>query len=156
MWLAAVGFGIQKGSMAGTCWMNKPQEKRELVCSFYAQLEFCKRRKDAKFLVRVRLDWKFLLVHCAANGKHLLRHMCLCRMRAPCRLGEKIAKIGKICYDRCSAVGMGFNDKEKTSSVEKAENGCRISVGIEDPMTGKESVRLAMDILYEDGKNYLW
>ncbi len=40
--------------------------------------------------------------------------------------------------------------------VEKAENGCRISVGIEDPMTGKESVRLAMDILYEDGKNYLW
>lgn len=40
--------------------------------------------------------------------------------------------------------------------VEKAENGCRISVGIKDPMTGKESVRLAMDILYEDGKNYLW
>ena len=40
--------------------------------------------------------------------------------------------------------------------VEKAGNGYRISVGIEDPMTGKESVRLAMDILYEDGKNYLW
>ena len=40
--------------------------------------------------------------------------------------------------------------------VEKAGNGYRISVGIEDPMTGKESVRLAMDVLYEDGKNYLW
>ena len=40
--------------------------------------------------------------------------------------------------------------------VEKAGNRYRISVGIEDPMTGKESVRLAMDVLYEDGKNYLW
>ena len=40
--------------------------------------------------------------------------------------------------------------------VEKAGKGYRISVGVEDPMTGKESVRLAMDVLYEDGKNYLW
>ena len=36
------------------------------------------------------------------------------------------------------------------------ENGYTLAVGIEDPMTEKPGVRLAMDCIYQDGKNVLW
>ena len=36
------------------------------------------------------------------------------------------------------------------------EKGYRLSVGIEDPMTGLPCVRFAMETLYQEGKNYLW
>lgn len=36
------------------------------------------------------------------------------------------------------------------------EKGYRLSVGIEDPMTELPCVRLAMEALYQEGKNYLW
>ena len=36
------------------------------------------------------------------------------------------------------------------------ENGWKLAIGIEDFMTGIPCVRLAMDVLYKDGKNYLW
>ena len=36
------------------------------------------------------------------------------------------------------------------------EKGYRLSVGIEDPMTGLPCVRFAMEALYQEGKNYLW
>lgn len=32
----------------------------------------------------------------------------------------------------------------------------KVSVGIEDPMTGKTNLRLAMECDYKDGKNFLW
>ena len=35
-------------------------------------------------------------------------------------------------------------------------NGYTLAVGIEDPMTEKPGVRLAMDCIYQDGKNVLW
>ena len=31
-----------------------------------------------------------------------------------------------------------------------------LSIGIEDPMTGKASVRMAMKCSYKNGRNYLW
>lgn len=31
-----------------------------------------------------------------------------------------------------------------------------ISIGVEDPMTGKTNLRMAMECTYEDGKNFLW
>lgn len=36
------------------------------------------------------------------------------------------------------------------------EKGYRLSVGIEDPMTELPCVRFAMEVLYQEGKNYLW
>ena len=36
------------------------------------------------------------------------------------------------------------------------ENGYRLAVGIEDPMTEIPCVRFTMEILYQEGKNYLW
>ena len=36
------------------------------------------------------------------------------------------------------------------------EKGYRFAVGIEDPMTETPSVRFAMEVLYKEGKNYLW
>ena len=43
---------------------------------------------------------------------------------------------------------------EKLNSLLK--KGYRLSIGIEDPMTEKAGVRLAMNTLYQEGKNYLW
>ena len=43
---------------------------------------------------------------------------------------------------------------EKLNSLLK--KGYRLSIGIEDPMTEKVGVRLAMNTLYQEGKNYLW
>lgn len=43
---------------------------------------------------------------------------------------------------------------EKVTSLLK--EGYRLSVGIEDPMTGRLQVKLAMKCGYEDGKNILW
>ena len=50
-----------------------------------------------------------------------------------------------------------------TSTILKTEKlnrllkkGYRLSVGIEDPMTEKSGVRLAMNSFYQEGKNYLW
>lgn len=43
---------------------------------------------------------------------------------------------------------------EKVTSLLK--KGYRLSVRIEDPMTGRPQVRLAMKCGYEDGKNILW
>lgn len=43
---------------------------------------------------------------------------------------------------------------EKVTSLLK--KGYRLSVGIEDPMTGSPQVRLGMKCGYEDGKNILW
>ena len=45
-------------------------------------------------------------------------------------------------------------ETEKLNSLLK--KGYRLSIGIEDPMTEKVGVRLAMNTLYQEGKNYLW
>ena len=36
------------------------------------------------------------------------------------------------------------------------EDGYVLSVGIEDPMTEQTNVRLAMDCVYQNGRNILW
>ena len=36
------------------------------------------------------------------------------------------------------------------------ENGYTLSVGAEDPMTEKPNIRLAMECIYQDGRNVLW
>ena len=43
-----------------------------------------------------------------------------------------------------------------TLKTEKLKKGYRLSIEIEDPMTEKVGVRLAMNTLYQEGKNYLW
>lgn len=51
-------------------------------------------------------------------------------------------------------------ETETLFATEKVKNllkkGYRLSVGIEDPMTGRPQVRLAMKCGYADGRNVLW
>ena len=55
--------------------------------------------------------------------------------------GEKITTLTRLKTERLNSL---------------LENGYRLAVGIEDPMTEIPCVRFTMEILYQEGKNYLW
>ena len=45
---------------------------------------------------------------------------------------------------------------ETKKLVDLAGKKYNIRIGVEDPMTGKENLRLAMKCRYMDGRNLLW
>lgn len=45
---------------------------------------------------------------------------------------------------------------ETKKLVDLASKKYNIRIGVEDPMTGKENLRLAMKCRYMDGRNLLW
>ena len=76
-------------------------------------------------------------------------------------VGRELMQPGEANYvNIVNAFGKEILNEDQTIDTKKlaglAGERYDLSIGIEDPMTGKASVRMAMKCSYKNGRNYLW